>query len=235
MPAASILQDNLPPGFVLDPVEFDVVLMVITLPDGTLRHQLRPAAELFRTECAGPSRVVGQLCKAAGKLAEALLVAGFAAGGGVAVDVGAAPGGWTQQLATWAPLVIAVDPAELHASVAALPNVVHLKRKCDAEGALAVGAALHGQPIDLLVCDMNVHPRVVLDALKPLLGMLRPGGLLLVTLKFNGVGREKTAALERMVARLEECEERFERVKLVGLQANTQAERTLLATRVGPV
>ena len=44
-----------------------------------------------------------------------------------AVDVGAAPGGWTRLLARACAPVYAIDPANLDPDVVALPNVVHIK------------------------------------------------------------------------------------------------------------
>ncbi|CAN0036170.1 unnamed protein product [Pylaiella littoralis] len=45
-----------------------------------------------------------------------------------AIDIGAAPGGWTSFLASKCRRVLSVDPAELDPSVLALPNVVHVRQ-----------------------------------------------------------------------------------------------------------
>eukprot|EP00903_Cladosiphon_okamuranus_P009874 g9380.t1 len=45
-----------------------------------------------------------------------------------AIDIGAAPGGWTSFLASKCRRVLSVDPAELDPAVLALPNVVHVRR-----------------------------------------------------------------------------------------------------------
>jgi 23S rRNA U2552 (ribose-2'-O)-methylase RlmE/FtsJ len=50
------------------------------------------------------------------------------AGATVAVDVGAAPGGWTKLLAACCDRVIAIDPGALHADVVALPAVTHVRK-----------------------------------------------------------------------------------------------------------
>eukprot|EP00198_Chlamydomonas_reinhardtii_P007133 XP_001696469.1 predicted protein [Chlamydomonas reinhardtii] len=99
---------------------------------------LVPAAGHYSYGNEREKKMPGQLCRAAGKLREALItVLGSAhlPPGLAAVDVGAAPGGWSQQLAAaGARLVVSIDPAELDPAVAALPNLVHLQCKCDQAG-----------------------------------------------------------------------------------------------------
>ena len=70
---------------------------------------------------------------AALKLREALARAGIDAdckawSSWTALDIGAAPGSWTAVLADYVGKVVACDPANLHADVLALPNVVHVKK-----------------------------------------------------------------------------------------------------------
>jgi len=52
--------------------------------------------------------------------------------GSLVVDVGAAPGGWTQYLANQSQIsVIAIDPGELDDQISRLPNVRHIKMKAE--------------------------------------------------------------------------------------------------------
>ena len=44
---------------------------------------------------------------------------------------------------------------------------------------------------DLAVCDMNHHPASVLPLLREVLPLLAPGGLVVLTLKFFGRGRDR--------------------------------------------
>ncbi|CAM9301998.1 unnamed protein product, partial [Ectocarpus sp. 13 AM-2016] len=67
-----------------------------------------------------------------------------------AIDIGAAPGGWTSFLASKCRRVLSVDPAELDAAVLALPNVVHVQKPIEA----AKGTLLH-----LLAEDVPAHER----------------------------------------------------------------------------
>ncbi len=68
-----------------------------------------------------------------------------------AVDLGAAPGGWSLQLAQRGLLVTAVDNASLHESVLATGLVEHLRED-------GFRFRPH-RPVDWLVCDMVEQPR----------------------------------------------------------------------------
>ena len=84
------------------------------------------------------------------KLLEALRKFRLDVGTGRALDLGAAPGGWTRVLAKRGMEVVAVDPGALDERVAQLPTVTHIRGK--AEEAADLGT------FDLLVNDMNVDP-----------------------------------------------------------------------------
>lgn len=214
-------------NFQLHPVVYTWTLHVFCESESKIRFQLRPAGETFITPSDGPKRTPGQFCKAAGKLTEALEVTGSIHGTGSAIDIGAAPGGWTVQLAKHFKLAIAVDPADMHPSALALSNVVHVQ--CMSQDAKAeVMATLGGISADLLCCDANRHPLSVVDMLNPMIGLLRPGGLLILTLKFRGKGRNKTETIDILIDSLKVY---FEELKCLWLMANTQNERTLVARR----
>lgn len=58
--------------------------------------------------------------------------------------------------------------------VLALPNVHHMKMR--AEDAIAgVQQLLGSAQLDLLVCDMNIHPFKMMGIALPLLPLLKPG------------------------------------------------------------
>jgi 23S rRNA (cytidine2498-2'-O)-methyltransferase len=89
--------------------------------------------------------------RAAMKLEEALVSLPFEPGRGeVCVDLGAAPGGWTQRLVARGARVIAVDPAKLIPELAGLPRVEHVQ-----ESAFAYTPE---EPADWLFCDMAWRP-----------------------------------------------------------------------------
>lgn len=111
----------------------------------------------------------------------------------VAVDLGAAPGAWTELLAsTGAETVFAVDPAELSEQCLSLANVLHV-RKRSGDAVADIRDGLHGRRVDIIVCDMNVLPQECAPCIAPLLPLLAPGGYVILTCKFAGNGRERCA------------------------------------------
>jgi len=162
----------------------------------------------------------------------------------LAVDVGAAPGGWTGYLASLAQCptsVVAIDPAQLEKGVGERQNVVHLKHKAqDVAGGMLTQAAssLTGQDwrekYRLLVCDSNTDVRDTLKELVlPLTGDLLPGGLLILTLKLKrrtgveGVQRKVESARQL----LEEAGFSAASIRTVWLFGNSKNERTMFATK----
>ena len=137
---------------------------------------------------------------------------------------GAAPGGWTLWLSKRCSRVLAVDPAEI--SVLALQeNVTHIRSKAaDAMSEIAsFGAA------DLLFCDMNHHLCDTLPVVQSAFSCVRRGGLIVVTLKFFGVGRDRSKWIQKIRS---DFKEQAEVVQVIWLHANTVNERTLVARRL---
>jgi 23S rRNA (cytidine2498-2'-O)-methyltransferase len=96
--------------------------------------------------------------RAAMKLEEALYGLPFEPGrGDVCVDLGAAPGGWTQRLVARGSRVIAVDPARLMPELASHARVRHVQ-----ESAFAFAPE---EPVDWLFCDMAWRPLEVAQLL----------------------------------------------------------------------
>jgi len=168
----------------------------------------------------------------------------------LAVDVGAAPGGWTGYLAEYKQKegtqvsVIAIDPAELDPEVASLDNVVHLQHKAEVvsrdEGAVLErrGLEMVGEgwrdKFRLLVCDANMDIRDTLrELVLPLTEFLAPGGVVIVTIKLGRrVGVEGIARkVESANQLLEEGGFRKESIRVHWLFGNSKNERTLFAVK----
>lgn len=112
---------------------------------------LAPGGRLRMRRAAGPSR-------ASGKLEEALQYVGHEPGpDDLCVDLGAAPGGWTERLIARGAQVIAVDPAKLSPELTRHPRVKHRQ-----ESAFAFEP---DEPIDWLFCDMAWRPLEVAQLL----------------------------------------------------------------------
>ena len=142
-------------------------------------------------------REEGQISRAEFKLLEALEVFGLELPTeGLALDMGAAPGGWTRILAGRGLRVIAVDPAELDPRVlapmypSALPSVTHIRT-------IVENYLSAREPFDLILNDMRMDARdsarVMLMAEK----FLKPKGFAVMTLKLpeRGMGEVARAAL----------------------------------------
>lgn len=98
---------------------------------------------------------------------------------GRALDIGAAPGGWTKVLSEHVAEVVAVDPAELDERVLQLPSVRHIRERSE---------TLKQMPdiglFDIITNDMNMDPDRSADVLCDLADLLRPGGFVVMTVKY---------------------------------------------------
>ncbi|OXM88253.1 SAM-dependent methyltransferase [Paenibacillus rigui] len=93
-----------------------------------------------------------------------------------AIDIGAAPGGWTSFLLERGLQVTAVDPAKLDASLLRNPKLKFIQKN-------AGDVKFAPQSFDLLVCDMSWSPRQMSRLVKGLLYSLIPGGTAIITVK----------------------------------------------------
>jgi Predicted SAM-dependent methyltransferase len=93
-----------------------------------------------------------------------------------ALDIGAAPGGWTSLLLERGLDVTAVDPADLHPSLVGHPRVTWLKRN-------AGNVSFAPGTFDLLVCDMSWDPATMAKLVLRLAPSLKAGAEAVVTVK----------------------------------------------------
>jgi 23S rRNA (cytidine2498-2'-O)-methyltransferase len=103
---------------------------------------------------------------------------------GVTLDLGAAPGGWTRILRRYEQYVTAVDPANLHPSLQADPNVRHLS--LTAEAYLDAGP----DQFDLIVNDMRLDARDSARLMVAYARCLYRHGTALITLKLPQENRQ---------------------------------------------
>jgi len=124
------------------------------------------------------SKPKGQISRSEFKLEELFRVHDFdVPEHGVAIDLGASPGGWTRILRQRGLTVWAVDPATLDPRIATDPKVHHVRMTA------APFLNMTDVVADLVVNDMRMDPdlsaSVMLDAAK----RLKPGGTMIQTLK----------------------------------------------------
>lgn len=122
-------------------------------------------------------REEGQISRAKFKLLEAELTFGidFTAHR-EALDIGAAPGGWTSFLLERGLKVTAVDPAQMHPSLRNNRQLTVIRKN-------AGEVKLREHQFDLLVCDMSWSPKLTAKLVSELLYALLPGGTAIVTVK----------------------------------------------------
>lgn len=117
--------------------------------------------------------------------------------GARALDLGAAPGGWTRVLAEHAAEVVAVDPGDLDERVESLPNVTHLRCRTEELDPAQIGH------FDLLVNDMNMEPQRSAELMCEMAPLLQPGAVAVMTIKFTT--RQRSRHIREALAVLERC------------------------------
>lgn len=111
-----------------------------------------------------------------------------------ALDIGAAPGGWTSLLLERGLRVTAVDPAELHPTLIDHPRLTYMKMNAG-EARLPPGS------IDLLVCDMSWSPMMMVKLVLELTPALAPGADAIITVKL--MHRKPLQTIRDVIAKLE--------------------------------
>ncbi|UUZ79252.1 methyltransferase domain-containing protein [Paenibacillus sp. P26] len=122
-------------------------------------------------------REEGQISRAKFKLLEAEQAFGLDLSAyHAALDIGAAPGGWTSLLLERGLEVTAVDPAKLDAGLLRNPRLRYLQKN-------AADVVFASGEFDLLVCDMSWSHRQMAKLVKSLVYALQPGGTAIITVK----------------------------------------------------
>lgn len=140
-------------------------------------------------------REEGQVSRAKFKLLEAERAFGLHYGDfNTALDIGAAPGGWTSLLLERGLRVTAIDPADMHPSLIHHPALTHLKVNAS-EAKLAQGS------FDLLVCDMSWSPMLMSRLVLDLKESLADGATAIITVKL--MHRKPLQTIREVKERLE--------------------------------
>jgi 23S rRNA (cytidine2498-2'-O)-methyltransferase len=173
--------------------------------------------------------------RAAGKLLEAFDVFGLKQPGAnseanssppCALDLGAAPGGWTGALVSKSFHVWAVDPSPLHPELTSQPQVKHLATTTDR----LTSRDFSGRTFQLITCDANWDALAAQKAVLDLASHLVQGGDVLFTLKLiHSYGRIAThppsvRAVNDMVAKTRDAFARVYRVKSIRQLFHNRAE-----------
>lgn len=138
----------------------------------------------------------GDISRAKFKLLEAIIRFGIILPrGGRALDLGAAPGGWTQELLARGLEVVAVDTGRLDSRLIGTPglkflqtNVKHLRLSPK-------------DMFDLITCDMSWDPLFTTRLVNGLVDNLKVGGQVIMTVKL--MGRKPLPTIERVLGSLD--------------------------------
>lgn len=131
------------------------------------------------------AREEGQISRSEFKLLEAIELFGLdLPARGTALDLGAAPGGWTRVLRSFEQYVTAVDPGDLDARLANDRGVRHKRMTAE------VYLASEPDPFDIIVNDMRMDARDSARLMNSYARLLYPHGWALMTLKLPEQNRE---------------------------------------------
>jgi len=157
------------------------------------------------------SKSDGVICRAEFKLEEAFKVFGIEVEKGMtALDLGAAPGGWTHFLSRQGVSVDAVDPANLEDEVKRAQNVKHYKML-----AQEFAKQYKEKRYDIIVNDMKMDTNESIDILCEMSRQLKPDGCCVLTLKLPKSNIQKRINVARQV-----LARRFETVQIRQLYFN---------------
>lgn len=147
----------------------------------------------------------GQISRAKFKLLEAEANFGIPfASFHEALDIGAAPGGWTSFLLERGLSVTAIDTAKLHPSLLSSPKLTFLQRNADS-------VKFKENQFDLLVCDMSWSPKLTARLVSQLLYALVPGGTAIVTVKL--LTKKPMAMIHEVIGIFEDARMQVQRAK----------------------
>jgi 23S rRNA (cytidine2498-2'-O)-methyltransferase len=116
--------------------------------------------------------------------------------GGLALDLGASPGGWTRILRGYGLDVVAVDPADLDPRLRGDSHVRHVRATA------APFLAETKDRFDIVVNDMRMDPAMSVGLMVQAARHLKPGGLMILTLKLSPRGAVRT--VRQALARLDD-------------------------------
>ena len=141
----------------------------------------------------------------------------------VAVDIGASPGGWSYELAALpgCQRVFAVDPGALALPIPA--NVTHMQQRIEEAAPVLVA---QGVTVDCVVNDMNASPRMTVESLMALSGVVKKGAAVVLTFKNFVGGRSKFGkAIEAALGKLDAV---LDGMEVIRLFMGGEQERTVV-------
>ena len=137
---------------------------------------------------------------------------------GLALDLGASPGGWTRILRGYGLNVVAVDPADLDPRLRSDRGIRHVRTTS------RPFLEETSDTFEVIVNDMRMDPAMSVDLMVDAAAHLQPGGMLVMTLKLSHHAAIRT--IRNAVDRLAEVIE----IRLVRQLHHNRNEVTIVAT-----
>jgi 23S rRNA U2552 (ribose-2'-O)-methylase RlmE/FtsJ len=103
------------------------------------------------------------------------------------LDLGASPGGISEALFQLGGRVIAIDRAPLDSRLCGIPEIIFLQENAVEASVSRITQAAKSAQLDGVVCDMNGPPQIAAHSVLRLVPLLKPGGLVVFTLKLVSV------------------------------------------------
>ncbi|MBD3229559.1 MAG: hypothetical protein GF329_15365 [Candidatus Lokiarchaeota archaeon] len=169
------------------------------------------------------SREVNKLNRGENKLIEAIerfhLERNLKENTGIALDIGASPGGWTKILLEYDYKVYAVDPGKIDDSLKDAKNIVYIRKSIDE-------IDLEDKQFDLILNDANLKPSESTGIVNSLQDHLKEGSFVIMTIKL--ISRNVDRHLNEVK---ENLSQNFEIIKIKHLDSNRQ-EITMLLRKI---
>lgn len=174
----------------------DINVISILINDGTAYIGFSTSEQNLNFHC-DEYRICGrdgrEISRAENKLKEALAKFNIKLSGvGYALDIGAAPGGWTKVLADYGYNVVAVDPGNLKDELYDNPKIKHYKCRIEELD--------FKNCFDIIVNDMNVDPDITAQIMNSLAPTLKENGLAVVTFKLPNIGMESIEEASEIIS-----------------------------------
>jgi 23S rRNA (cytidine2498-2'-O)-methyltransferase len=173
-------------------------VLSVCLSSDTILLGLNGAANALSDWPGGRVRLAkpkGQISRSEFKLEELFRTTGLQPPrGGLALDLGASPGGWTRILRGYGLDVVAVDPADLDQRLRGDTHIRHVRATA------SPFLAQTREQFDIIVNDMRMESAMSVGLMVRAAAHLKPGGLMIMTLKL--ASRDAERVVRDAIARL---------------------------------
>lgn len=195
--------------FSLSPTEFNKILYLVK-KDDELFYSIKDKDFFYKRKEIEP-----RIARAYYKIKEIVLENNLDIKNKTILDIGAAPGGWSEYLKNYAKQIIAIDPAKLEIQDY---KIIHFQEKLE-----DVIEKVNQYGYEIIICDINQEFEKVMESIFKL---NYKNKILIITLKFSR--RSNNYVSKRIKEIYEFIKPYSENAKIKWLFANTQKERTLI-------